>query len=161
MWLNPYSFDPVRLLVGSCYLNPRLTRHPITFYPLLCVTGPPFLQMCAAGASVYFECAVENRNNLLCTRSFYFLHTVAQPAWPTCLLPTPTALTFGKNTGLHQRSKVVSSVLTVIFICIKSENFMQTAKGLLKMPQVMIGSKEKKRFSLTIKLCRITLLTLS
>lgn len=70
----------VRLLVGSCYLNPRLTRHPITFYPLLCVSGPPILQMCAAGTSASFECVVENQNNLLCARSFYSLHTVTQLA---------------------------------------------------------------------------------
>lgn len=70
----------LRLPVGFCYLNPRLTRHPITLYPLLRVTGPPILQMCAVGTSASFEHVVQNQNNLLCARSFYIMHTVARLA---------------------------------------------------------------------------------
>lgn len=128
MCLNPYYFDPMRLLVASCYLNPRLTRYPITFYPLLCVTGPPFLQMCAAGALVYFECTVENWNNL----PLYQIVLLSAHNCPTSLTHLTTTLTFGKYTGLHQWSKVMMSKCCNSYLHLY---WIQEAKRLQKIPR--------------------------
>lgn len=82
-------------------LDPHLTRHPITFHPLLCVSGPPILRRCAAGTWAPYE----NQNNQFGASSLYSLrklkasHLTGQTHLPSAHWPS------GRQRP-HQRSPV-------------------------------------------------------
>lgn len=95
------------------YLNPRLTRHPITFHPLLGVTGPPILRSNAAG------------------RVFRLLLSTVWKTRITCFVPDH--FTSSENCFNHLISQTrLPSINTALFFRVFSFTLKQTSSVLNK-----------------------------